>query len=206
MSLLTVQQQSIVKSITLPKISQNRLPIVHILTSRTDNDDERKVEPFQFEKIIKFFQDPLSSHLIDRRVRLCNKICQHHKNGYILKDLHYLMKIFNMLVDLCQQQPLFINPFIEILKNCSKPFLLDKSTDAEIYASALVSFYSDFGYLLRIPNKSIQQCILETLYKSIQTTNKSPRIDDNYDDLTPAPHIYLLRTQCSSDLCETLVK
>ncbi|CAF2057881.1 unnamed protein product [Rotaria magnacalcarata] len=206
MSLLTVQQQSIVKSITLPKISQNRLPLVHILTSRTDNDDERKVEPFQFEKIIKFFQDPLSSHLIDRRVRLCNKICQHHKNGYILKDLHYLMKIFNMLVDLCQQQPLFINPFIEILKNCSKPFLLDKSTDAEIYASALVSFYSDFGYLLRIPNKSIQQCILETLYKSIQTTNKSPRIDDNYDDLTPAPHIYLLRTQCSSDLCETLVK
>lgn len=41
MSLLAVQQQSIVKSLILPKISQNRLPIVHILTSRTDNDDER---------------------------------------------------------------------------------------------------------------------------------------------------------------------
>jgi hypothetical protein len=55
------------------------------------------------------------------------------------------MRIFNILADCCQEQPLYINPFIEILKNCSKPFLLDKSTDAEIYSSALVAFYSDFG-------------------------------------------------------------
>ncbi len=55
------------------------------------------------------------------------------------------MRIFNILADCCQEQPLYINPFIEILKNCSKPFLVDKSTDAEIYSSALIAFYSDFG-------------------------------------------------------------
>lgn len=55
------------------------------------------------------------------------------------------MKIFNILADLCQQQVLYIDPFVKILNNCSKPFLLDKSTDAEIYAAALISFYSDFG-------------------------------------------------------------
>ncbi len=55
------------------------------------------------------------------------------------------MKIFNILADLCQEQTLYIDPLIELLKNCSKRFLLDKSTDAEIYSSALVAFYSDFG-------------------------------------------------------------
>lgn len=55
------------------------------------------------------------------------------------------MKIFNILADLCQQQPNYIEPFIEILQNCTKPLLLDKSTDAEIYSSALIAFYSDFG-------------------------------------------------------------
>jgi hypothetical protein len=55
------------------------------------------------------------------------------------------MAIFNIFADLYQQQPLYIEPFIELLKNCSKPFLLDKSTDAEIYSSALLAFYSDFG-------------------------------------------------------------
>ncbi len=55
------------------------------------------------------------------------------------------MKIFNILADLCQQQPNYIDPFIQIIQNSSKPFLLDKSTDAEIYSSALTAFYSDFG-------------------------------------------------------------
>ncbi|CAF3352412.1 unnamed protein product [Rotaria sp. Silwood1] len=149
MSILTIQQQSIIKNTFLPKISQNRLPLVHVLTSITDND-EQKIEPFQFGRTIKFFQDPHT--------------------------------------------------------NCSKPFLLDKATDAEIYSSALISFYADFGYLLRIQNKRIQQCILETLYKSIQSTNKSSIAEDNYDGLRPTPINYLLRTQCNSDLCETLVK
>ncbi len=37
MSTLMVQQQTMIKH----KIPQNRLPLVHVLTSRTDNDDEK---------------------------------------------------------------------------------------------------------------------------------------------------------------------
>ena len=37
MSALMVQQQTMIKH----KIPQNRLPLVHVLTSRTDNDDEK---------------------------------------------------------------------------------------------------------------------------------------------------------------------
>jgi len=116
------------------------------------------------------------------------------------------MKIFNILADLCQQQPNYIESFVQIIQNCTKPFLLDKSTDAEIYFSALTAFYSDFGYLLRIPIKRIQKSILETLFKSIQSSNKSSLPSDDYDGLKPATVDYLLRTQCNSDLCETLVK
>jgi hypothetical protein len=45
MSTLTVQQQKkpVIKNTILPKIRQNHLPIVHVLTSRTDNDDDEKV-------------------------------------------------------------------------------------------------------------------------------------------------------------------
>jgi len=41
------QQQSVTKNSILQKIPQNRLPVVHILTSRSDNDDE-KVRLFRF--------------------------------------------------------------------------------------------------------------------------------------------------------------
>jgi hypothetical protein len=73
------------------------------------------------------------------------------------------MKIFNILADLCQKQPNYIDGFVQILQNCSKPFLLDKSTDAEIYSSALVAFYSDFGlnfsYMFLIFNHLFNQDI-----------------------------------------------
>ncbi|CAF1072360.1 unnamed protein product [Adineta steineri] len=200
------QLQSATQNSTTETITQNRFPLVHVLTSKPEDNVDKKQEPFDFEKTIKFLIDPHASHLLDRRIRQCQKLCRYYKNGYILKDLHYLMKIFNILADLCQDQPNYIDPFIEILQNCSKPFLLDKSTDAEIYSTALTAFYSDFGYLLRIPIKRIQKCILETLYKSIQSSNKSPLPSNNYDGLKPATMDYLLSIQCNSDLCETLVK
>ncbi|CAF1089108.1 unnamed protein product [Rotaria sordida] len=201
-----MQQQPTMKNIALETIPQKRFPLVHVLTSKTESDEIKKEEPFNFEKTIKFLIDPHSSHLIDRRIRLCQKLCRHYQNGFAVKDLHYLMKIFNILGDLCQQQPNYIDVFIQILQNCSKPFLLDKSTDGEIYSSALVAFYSDFGYLLRIPIKRIQKCILETLFKSIQSSNKSALPSNDYDGLKPTTVDYILRIQRHSDLCETLVK
>ncbi|CAF1110357.1 unnamed protein product [Adineta ricciae] len=212
MSIFTVQQQqqqqqlSVSKSCSLPRIPQNRLPVVHILTSRSEPGDVKRKEPFQFEKVARFFLDPHTAHLTDRRLRFCQKLLRCHENGYILKDVPYLMQLLNVLAGCCEEQPVYVNPFIEIVKNCSKPFLLDKSTDAEIYASALIAFCSDFGYLLRVSNKRIQRCILETLYKSIQPTNKSPIADNDFDGLRPIRIDYLLKIHCYSDLCETLVK
>lgn len=74
----------------------------------------------------------------------------------MLKDLHYLMAIFNILANLCQEQSLYIEPFLAVLNHCSHRFLLDRSTDADIYSSVLVAFYSDFGrtkFSSRIPPK-----------------------------------------------------
>ena len=136
------------------------------------------------------------------------------------------MRIFNVLADLCQEQPNYIDAFVHVVRHCIKPFLLHRSTDAEIYSSALTAFYSDFGsrgslaydlsrdedmsvlsgYLLRVPSKRVQQCILETLLKTVHPSNKSPLPSDDLDGLKPAPIDYLLRIQCNSDLCETLVK
>ena len=49
------------------------------------------------------------------------------------------------MVDLCQQQSNYIDVTIQIVQNSVKPFLFDKSTDAEVYSAAIVAFYSDFG-------------------------------------------------------------
>ena len=62
------------------------------------------------------------------------------------------------------------------------------------------------GYLLRVPIKRVQKSILETLFKSIQSTNKSPVPTNDYDGLKPTTVEYIRRIQCASDLCETLVK
>ncbi|CAF3323798.1 unnamed protein product [Rotaria socialis] len=201
-----MQQQPTMRNKALETIPQKNFPLVHVLTSKTETDELQKSEPFNFEKTIKFLTDPHSAHLLDRRIRICQKLCRHYQNGFIIKDLNHFMKIFNILGDLCQQQPNYIDAFVQILQHCSKPFLLDKATDGEIYSSALVAFYSDYGYLLRIPIKRIQKCILETLFKSIQSSNKSPVPYDDYDSLKPTTIEYLLRTQRNSDLCETLVK
>jgi len=64
------------------------------------------------------------------------------------------MKIFNILADLCEENSLYIEPFLDLIKNCSKPFVLDRSTDTEIYSSVLVTFYSDFGRSIKTLNLS----------------------------------------------------
>ncbi len=56
MSTVTVQQQQqqqkpVIKNTILPKIPQNHLPLVHVLTSRTDNDYDKVrliSNPFRF--------------------------------------------------------------------------------------------------------------------------------------------------------------
>lgn len=50
MSTLTVQQQKqpVIKSTILQKIPQDHLPLVHVLTSRTDNDNEKVRLVFNF--------------------------------------------------------------------------------------------------------------------------------------------------------------
>jgi len=104
MSTLTVQQQQqkpVIKSPIAEKIVQNHIPLVHVLTSRINNDNEKvKDEPFQFEKIIKLLLDShsvkyiylsntyqisflIQEHLVDRRIRLCHKLYRHHRNGYV---------------------------------------------------------------------------------------------------------------------------
>ncbi|CAF3249567.1 unnamed protein product, partial [Rotaria sp. Silwood2] len=79
-----MQQQPTMRTTALETIPQKRFPLVHVLTSKTESDE-------------------IKSHLIDRRIRLCQKLCRHYQNGFAVKDLHYLMKIFNILGELCQQ-------------------------------------------------------------------------------------------------------
>jgi hypothetical protein len=49
------QKQPVIKNSILEKIPQNNLPIVHVLTSRTDNNDEKVRLFFNYLSIFLYF-------------------------------------------------------------------------------------------------------------------------------------------------------
>ena len=66
MSIFTVQQQkqqqqqfSVSKSCSLPRIPQNRLPVVHILTSRSEHADEKVRERKSLHNMFKIHMHSL---------------------------------------------------------------------------------------------------------------------------------------------------
>ncbi len=71
MSTVTVQQQQqqqkpVIKNTILPKIPQNHLPLVHVLTSRTDNDyDKVRLISNPFSLLISMFRK--MNHFNSRR-------------------------------------------------------------------------------------------------------------------------------------------
>ena len=66
MTTITQQESSLISSSGV-----KHFPLVHVLTSKTENELEKdKNEPFNFEKTIKFLNDP---HSVNQNVRFENR-------------------------------------------------------------------------------------------------------------------------------------
>ena len=62
-----------------------------------------------------------------------------------MKDLVAVFKIINVCADRSDEQPLYIQPMLEILKICSLPFLKEKSSDEITYEQIAVESISQLG-------------------------------------------------------------
>ncbi|KAH9499307.1 Cilia- and flagella-associated protein 69 [Bulinus truncatus] len=179
------------------------IPLVtHIIT---DDDmgiiEGSKLYPVNLKKMIKLLTDPHSSMLHDRHVYSLNKMVQRYSKGIPVKDLVEIFKILNVCADRVEAIPLYEKPILDILKTCSLPFLMEKSSDRLVYEQIVVESISQLGYLMRIPSLAVRNQICSTL---LSFTTASARSD--LQNLKPTSLKYNNTVVEISDISETLVK
>ena len=95
----------------------------------------------------------------------------------ILKDLHHLMKIFHILVDLCQKQAKYIEAFVQVLQNCIKPFppwQVHRCRDLFLHTRVLRVLMP----LLRLPSSCADQT------HSTMSTANTRWVDSTFEQIT----------------------
>jgi len=180
-----------------------RIPLVtHIIT---DHDlgivEGSKLQQVNLKRVIKLLTDPHSMMLYERHVHALSRMARHYTKGFPMKDLVLVFKILNVCADRVDANPIYEEPIIQILKLCSFPFLMEKSSDQLVYEQIVVESISQLGYLMRIPSSEVRRQICETLlfFTTIQP-------EQNVQNFKPADLELNKKMIEFSDISETLVK
>ncbi|GFS17857.1 cilia- and flagella-associated protein 69-like [Elysia marginata] len=139
--------------------------------------------------------------LYERHVHALGRMARHYANGFPMKDLVQVFKILNVCADRVDSNPIYEQPILEILKLCSLPFLMEKSSDELVFEQIVVESVSQLGYLMRIPSPDVRKQICNTLLKF--TTVK---VTQSVQNLKPTTLQYNNKMVEFSDISETLVK
>lgn len=185
------------------ELDKTRIPLVtHIIN---DHDlglvEGTKLQQVNLKRVIKLLTDPHSMMLYERHVIALSRMARHYVKGFPMKDLVLVFKILNVCADRVDSNPIYEQPIIEILKLCSFPFLMEKSSDQLVYEQIVVESISQLGYLMRIPSSDVRRQICETLL--LFTTHKPVQDVQNFK---PADLILNKKMIEFSDISETLVK
>ncbi|KAK7110003.1 cilia- and flagella-associated protein 69-like isoform X2 [Littorina saxatilis] len=181
-----------------------RIPLVtHVIT---DEDlgllQGSKHQPINLKRVIKLLTDPHSMMLYDRHVHALQRIVRHYQKGFPMKELVQVFKILNVCADRVENQPLYEQPIMDILRQCSLPYLKEKSSDELVYEQIVVESVSQLGYLMRIPSDDVRKQICLTLKEFY---NESSALQD-VQCHKPSSLSYNRRMVELSDISETLVK
>ncbi|XP_064647870.1 cilia- and flagella-associated protein 69-like isoform X2 [Lineus longissimus] len=161
-----------------------------------------KLEPVNLHRLIKLLIDPHSAMLYDRHIHALKKVIKHYQKGFIMKDLVHIFKILNVCTDRVDEQPLYIEPLMELLKIASLPFLREKTSDEISYEQIAIESVSQLGYLMRVPNKDIRLEICKALISFY--TRKPPK--QEVQKHMASKLSYNQKIVEKSDVSETLVK
>lgn len=97
--------------------------------------------------------DYLQANLYDRHVHSLKKVIKHYRSAFLLKDLVELFKILNICADRTEENEIYLQPLLDILKIVSKPFLKEKSSDEAAYEQIAVESVSQLGKFSHYPLK-----------------------------------------------------
>lgn len=181
-----------------------RIPLVsHVIT---DDDlglnQGSKHQPINLKRVIKLLTDPHSMMLYDRHVHALQRIVRHYHKGFPMKELVQVFKILNVCADRVDNQPLYEQPIVDILRLCALPYLKEKSSDELVYEQIVIESVSQLGYLMRIPSDSVRKQICMTLKEFY---NESAAVQD-VQGHKPSNLSYNRSMVELSDISETLVK
>ncbi|CAL1536351.1 unnamed protein product [Lymnaea stagnalis] len=185
---------------------QHERPCIPLVTHIITDDDlgvleGSKLQPINLKRVIKLLTDLHSEKLYERHVHALAKMARHYAKGFPMKDLVLLFKILNICAERVDTNPVYEQPILDILKTCSLPFLMEKSSDEIVYEQIVVESISQLGYLMRIPSSNVRNQICSTL---LSFTTVKPVQD--LQNLKPASLKFNNRMVEISDISETLVK
>ncbi|XP_022085503.1 cilia- and flagella-associated protein 69-like [Acanthaster planci] len=185
-------------------VQKTPLPVVKHVIGDDDMGIKKgvKIQVVNYSKVIKLLTDPHSVTLYERHLNALQKLIRHYQVGFLMKDLVQVFKILNVCADRVQEQPLYIQPMMEILKIAGLPFLKEKTSDGTAYAQIVVESISQLGYLMRVPSKEVRLQLASTLLNIF--SNELPK--QEVQDHQASSRAYNMAMVEKSDVAETLVK
>ncbi|KAF6022274.1 CFAP69 [Bugula neritina] len=161
-----------------------------------------KFEPISLAKVEKLLTDPHSACLYDRHLHALNKVIKHYKNAFLLKDLVQVFKILNTCADRIDENEVYLEPLLDILKIVGKPFFKEKSSDETSYEQIAIQSISQLGYLMRCNEEAVQLQICATILSIYANTSPGNEVQK----LCPCSYQFSRMIVENSDVSETLVK
>lgn len=83
--------------------------------------------------------------LYDRHLHILRKIIRHYCNGFLMKDLVQVFKILNLCADRVDTQPFYIEPMVELIALCDRPFLNEQASDELTFEQIAIESISQLG-------------------------------------------------------------
>ena len=83
--------------------------------------------------------------LYDRHVHALKKVIKYYSKGFVMKDLVAVFKLLNICADRIEENPVYIEPMINIVRLCGIPFLKEKSSDEIAFEQIAVESVAQLG-------------------------------------------------------------
>ena len=81
-----------------------------------------------YDKILDYFTNPISTKLYDRQCNAIRRIAQQNEDGFAMSTLHYVNRLLTIADDnVAAGLAEFEEPLLELLNCAAKPFQLEAS-------------------------------------------------------------------------------
>ena len=124
----------------------------------------------QYELLIHSLTHEHTKEYIDRHLLLYEKWCRDYNDGFYIRDINYIIQLFEILRDRCQtHRDMFLPVLFDIIKICSKPLFEVKANERLrapgiakqcAYYVEVAKFYSEDDVDIKIELTRCFRCII----------------------------------------------